>query len=158
MRIDRFTRTATLFVSTVCLFWGLQAQASTACPEGSIPRDGDTEKVEAIDKACDNTATILDGLKRGDLDPLTELLPSNMRQQAANDLSRSFWMHVGAYGPVEKYAILGGTQDKEGRIQSVARIAFANEEAVFRFVWYQDQLLTFNRIANPAAVVATSAK
>lgn len=157
MSINQFARAATMFVITTCLFLSLPAQAS-ARYGGCELAGPDTEKAEAVDKVCDQMADILTGLQRGDIEPLSNLLPSKTRERGINDLGRSYWMHVGAFGPLETFSVVGGTHDEKGRIQAIARMNFANKSTLFRFVWYENQLLTFNPVDDPAEILANSTR
>ena len=89
-----------------------------------------------------NTARILDGLQRGDMTAMQQKLPRQTRDQALADLNRYIWMHVGAFGPIQGYEVLGTRVNAKASEETFARVQFGTETIVLRFIWAGDNLVT----------------
>lgn len=144
MNTRQTIRRITMLFAAVLMAFSLQVEAADL--KISFPNE-DGDKAKQAQRLCQGTDVILEGLQRGDTEPLEAYLPRNRQDEALADLSRSIWIHVGAYGPIDGYEVLGSNETVNDKMETVARVDFQNESSYFRFVWHNDKLLTFHRIS-----------
>jgi hypothetical protein len=144
MKTRQTIRSITMLFAAALMAFTWQVKAADLSI--SFPDKGG-DKAKQAQRICQGTNVILEGLQRGDTEPLEVYLPRHNRDMALADLSRSIWITVGAYGPIEGFEVLGSNETANSKMETVARVDFQDESSYFRFVWHNDKLITFHRIS-----------